>query len=163
MQELHPGGMREKCMPSTHVVLDVHVVFATKRRLPLIDPSWRGRLHAYLGGAIRGTEAFPRAIGGTENHVHLLLGLRATHRLADVLREIKRSSSQWVVNQLKIRNFAWQIGYGAFAVSASAIDAVMRYIENQEAHHRSLKFEDEYLELLRRSRAEFKEAYLWDD
>jgi Transposase IS200 like len=80
-------------MPSTHISLHVHVIFRTKHRRPVLDAEWRGRLHAYLGGALRGVEVVPVAIGGTADHVHLLLGLKATHRLADVMREVKRGSS----------------------------------------------------------------------
>jgi REP-associated tyrosine transposase len=78
-------------MPSTHI--SIHVIFRTKHRRPVLDAEWRGRLHAYLGGALRGIEVVPLAIGGTADHVHLLLGLKATHRLADVMREVKRGSS----------------------------------------------------------------------
>ena len=83
-------------MASTYLSLHYHLVFATKNREPLIAPAWRARLHEYLGGTISGLGGFPQGIGGTADHVHLLVGLKATHCLADVLRELKKAASQWV-------------------------------------------------------------------
>ncbi len=83
-------------MASTYLSLHYHIVFGTKNRLPIIDGHWRPRLHEYLGGAIRGLGGFPERIGGTEDHVHLLVSLKATHCLADVMRELKKASSVWV-------------------------------------------------------------------
>lgn len=108
-------------MPSTYLSLHYHLIFSTKERRRLIADSWRERLHAYLGGTARTLGGVPGAIGGTADHVHMLVGLRATHCLADVLREIKRSSSQWVHETLGVTEFSWQEGYGAFTVSASGI------------------------------------------
>jgi hypothetical protein len=111
------------------------------------------------GGSDGDDDAF--TIGGVEDHVHLLVGLRATHRLADVLREIKASSSKWVHEELKKPLFSWQEGYGAFTVGASQIAAVKNYIANQEEHHRKKTFQEEYLEFLIQSGAEYDEKYLW--
>src|SRR5215475_949452 len=101
-------------MASTYLSLHYHLVFATKNREPLIAPAWRARLHEYLGGTISGLGGFPQGVGGTADHVHLLVGLKATHCLADVLRELKRPSSQWVHETFGLSEFAWQEGYGAF-------------------------------------------------
>ncbi len=117
------------------------------------------QLHAYLGGIIRTADGIAESIGVASDHVHLLIGLRATHRLGDVLRELKAISSSWVHNEIGVRGFAWQGGYGAFTVSASQRGAVRRYIERQE-HHRTRTFREEYLELLRRSSVEFDERYV---
>ena len=106
-------------MPSTHLSLHYHVVFGTKNHEPMIQAAWRRKLHAYLGGIIRTGDGIAESIGGASDHVHLLIGLRATHRLADVLRELKAVSSGWVHNEIGDRGFAWQEGYGAFTVSAS--------------------------------------------
>jgi putative transposase len=92
--------------------------------------------------------------------VHLLIGIRATHRLADVMRELKAVSFGWVHNEIRMRGFAWQEGYGAFTVSASQREAVRQYIQQQLEHHRTRTFREEYLELLRRSGVEFDEHYL---
>ncbi len=126
----------------------------------MIHPTWRGDLHAYLGGVIRTADGIPESVGGVSDHVHLLIGLRATHRLADVLRELKAVSSLWVHNEIGQRTFAWQEGYGAFTISPSQRAAVRRYIEGQAEHHRTRTFREEYLELLRRSSVEFDERYV---
>jgi putative transposase len=147
-------------MSSTYLSLHYHIVFGTKNHEPLIQPAWRGELHAYLGGIVRTANGIAESIDGVSDHEHLLIGARATHCLADVLRELKAISSGWVHNEIGIRSFAWQEGYGAFTVSASQRDAVRRYIEQQAEHHRTRTFRDEYLELLRRSGVEFDERYL---
>ena len=148
-------------MPSTHLSLHYHLIFSTKNREEVIAAEWRGRLHAFHGGATRTFGAIPEAVGGTSDHVHLLVGLRATHRLAEVLREIKHSSSQLVHEEIGVKSFAWQEGYGAFTISASHLDAVRRYIANQVAHHRRRTFQDEYVAFLTRSGVKFDERFLW--
>jgi len=147
-------------MSSTHLSLHYHLVFGTKHHEALISPSWRDRFYAYLGGVIRTLDGAPEAIGGVADHVHLLVGLRATHTLADVLRELKSVSSKWVHEEMGVRSFAWQEGYGAFTVSASQLENVRRYIQQQEEHHRTRTFREEYLALLQRSGAEFDERYV---
>ncbi len=148
-------------MPSTHLSLHFHLIFSTKHRHPLIALEWRERLHAFLGGATRTLGGVPEAVGGTCDHVHLLIGLRATHNLADVLREIKSASSRWVHGTMGVKGFAWQDGYGAFTVSASRISSVKEYIMQQEEHHRRRTFQEEYVEFLKQSGIEYDENYLW--
>ncbi len=148
-------------MPSTHLSLHYHLVFSTKNRVPSIADAWRGRLHAYLGGVVRNVEGVPEAIGGVADHVHLLIGLRATARLADVVRDVKAVSSRWVHEETGNREFSWQEGYGAFTVSASQREMVREYIAKQEEHHRKRTFQEEYLELLKRSSVEYDDRYLW--
>ena len=147
-------------MSSTHLSLHYHLVFSTKDRAPIIAAAWRERLHAYIGGVVRNVEG-PEAIGGVADHVHLLIGLRATARLADVVRDLKAVSSRWVHDEIRERAFAWQEGYGAFTVSASQREAVREYIARQEEHHRKRTFQEEYVELLQRSGVEYDERYLW--
>jgi len=148
-------------MPSTYLSLHYHLIFSTKERRQLVGASWRDRIHAYLGGTVRTLGGVPEAVGGTADHVHLLVGLRATHCLADVLREIKRSSSLWVHETVGLAEFSWQEGYGAFTVSASNVASVKQYILKQEEHHRKRTFQEEYVEFLRRSGVEYDERYLW--
>ncbi|RII26923.1 MAG: transposase [Geobacter sp.] len=148
-------------MSSTHLSLHYHVVFSTKERHPLIDREWRERLHAYLGGIVRDLGGVPECVGGIVDHVHLLIGLKATHRLCDVLREIKVSSSKWVHETIELREFTWQDGYGAFTVSENRREAVKHYILNQETHHQTRTYKDEYLAFLRQAGVEFDERYLW--
>jgi REP element-mobilizing transposase RayT len=137
------------------------VVFSTKNRSPDVQESWRDRLHGYLGGILRGIEVVPEEIGGTSDHVHLLIGLRAIHCLAEVLRVLKATSSSWVHREIGHRMFAWQDGYGAFTVGSSDVERVRSYIRNQAEHHRCRTFQEEYLELLRENFVEFDERFLW--
>ncbi|MGD0086824.1 MAG: IS200/IS605 family transposase [Verrucomicrobiota bacterium] len=148
-------------MSSTHLSLHVHVIFGTKHQRPIIAPKWRSRLHAYLGGTAKTLEIVPEAVGGVADHFHLLLGLRATHRLADVVRDLKRVSSAWVHESIGDKQFVWQDGYGAYTVSASLTETVKNYIARQEEHHVKKSFQEEYLEFLKSSSVEFDERYLW--
>jgi putative transposase len=147
-------------MPSTHLSLHYHIIFCTKERRRIIAEPWRAELHAYIGGIIRDIGAVARSVGGPGDHVHVLLGLKATHTLADVVRQMKRGSSAWI-HKHGVGKFAWQEGYGAFTVSPSQLSRVQRYVANQVEHHRKKTFEEEYVELLRLSGVEFDERYLW--
>ena len=147
-------------MPSTFLSLYYHVVFSTKDRQPLIRPEWVSRLHEYLGGTIRGLDGTSLAIGGTADHVHLLFRLKATHRLSDFMRELKKQITVWVHEELGEPAFSWQEGYGAFTVSPNAIDDVRGYVLNQAEHHRKKSFRDEFVEFLDRAGIEFEDRYL---
>ena len=122
---------------------------------------WRPRLHEYLGGLIRAADGIPEAIGGTADHVHLLVGLHATHTLAAFVQDIKQSSSRWVHETMGVKNFAWQPGYGAFTVSVSNGGAVKEYIASQAGHHRTTTFQEEYVTFLQKHRIAYDEKYLW--
>jgi REP element-mobilizing transposase RayT len=148
-------------MPSTHLSLHYHVVFSTKDRHPFIADEWRNRLHEYLGGLIRAADGIPEAIGGTADHVHLLVGLRATHSLASFVQDIKQSSSRCLHETVSVKNFAWQPGYGVFTVSVSNRAAVKEYIANQTEHHRTKTFQEEYVAFLQKHCVEYDEKYLW--
>jgi putative transposase len=148
-------------MPSTHTSLYFHIVFSTKDRLPLIADDWKEKLHAYLGGIVRNQKGVALAVGGIDNHVHLLVSLNATHCLSDVLRELKASSSGWIHREIGLKSFSWQVGYGAFTVSPNNLDRVKNYILNQETHHQKQNFQDEYVGLLKSSGVEYDEKYLW--
>jgi REP element-mobilizing transposase RayT len=147
-------------MPSTHLCLNIHLVFGTKNREPMIAAEWMERLHAYMGGTVRGLGAVPMEVGGITDHVHLLIGIKATHRLSDLVREIKSESSRWVHELTGTKDFAWQEGYGAFSVSPSACDAVKSYIRNQAKHHQHHDFREEYIELLGRSGVEYDARFV---
>jgi len=145
---------------STFLSLNYHAVFSTKDRRPLIDKEWQGELHKYMAGTIVGLNGTPLSIGGVADHVHLLFGLRATHCMADVIRDVKKASSTWMRDVMRIPIFAWQEGYAAFSVSPTGRKAVSRYIEGQEAHHRQRSFRDELKRLLILAEIEFEERYL---
>lgn len=148
-------------MPSTHLSLHYHIIFSTKDRVPLIDSTWRERLHAYIGGIVRNLEGTPISIGGVADHVHLLIGLRASAALADIIRDVKATSSRWVHEEIGATHFRWQEGYGAFTVSTSQHAQVREYIDRQEEHHRHKTFQEEYLEFLKRNGVAYDEQYLW--
>lgn len=148
-------------MPSTHLSLHYHFVFSTKNREPWLSSVHRDRVHEYIGGTVRGLKGVAHAVGGTEDHVHVFAGLRASHSLADVMREVKSESSRFIHQELRLPGFAWQEGYGAFTVSASQLEPVMNYVLHQEQHHRHKTFQDEYVEMLQRGFVEYDEAYLW--
>lgn len=148
-------------MPSTHSSLHYHLIFSTKDRRPLITKDWRERLHAYLGGIVKGLGGAPLAIGGIEDHVHLLVGLKTSHRLDYFARDVKADSSEWIHKQVGGKLFAWQKGYGVFSVSPSNVDGVKRYVLSQEEHHQRKSFQDEYVELLKASGIEYDERYVW--
>jgi REP-associated tyrosine transposase len=157
---MHPERVPEAVMPSTYLSLHYHLVFSTKDRAPVIEASWRNRLHEYLGGTVSGLGGFPQGVGGMADHVHLLVGLKATHCLADFMRELKKASSAWVHDEIGMRSFAWQEGYAAFTVSASARTAVQSYIANQEEHHRKKTFREELVEMLEKAGVEYDPHYL---
>ena len=123
-------------MSSTYFSLYYHIIFSTKDRKPTIATAWRTRLHEYLAGTVKGLEGIPVAVGGVDDHVHLLVSLKPTHRLSDFMRELKKAASTWVHDVIGDPSFEWQIGYAAFSVSPTACDDVNRYITNQEEHHR---------------------------
>lgn len=148
-------------MASTHLSLHYHIVFSTKHREPSLDAAQRPRIHEYLGGTIRGLKGIPHAVGGTADHVHLLLSLRASHCLADVMREVKSESSGWIHREIQWAGFGWQEGYGAFTVGAPDLEKVRSYVLNQEEHHRVKTFQQEYVKMLERGMVEYDERFLW--
>src|SRR5262245_42565380 len=150
-------------MGQSYTCLHYHLVFSTKNRSSIITLEMRPRLWEYLGGIVRGQRGIPVLVGGTADHVHLLVTLRQEPALAAFLRELKAGSSRWVHDTYPAdTGFAWQTGYGAFTVSHSGLEVVKAYIANQEEHHRSLTFQDEFRALLSKHGIEFDEKYLWD-
>lgn len=147
-------------MPSTYTSLHYHLVFATKHREPMIASVWRPRLHQYMGGVVRENRGIALSVGGVEDHVHLLVGLRPTHRLSDFMRALKSASSAWAKAGCSFPGFQWQDGYSAFTVSDSGLVKVKRYIERQEEHHRRQSFREELIAYLRATGIEFDERYL---
>jgi REP element-mobilizing transposase RayT len=150
-------------MPQSFTCLHYHLVFSTKRRTRIISREMQPRLYEYLAGTIRRLGGIPIQIGGTDDHIHLLVTLNQKITIADFMRDLKASSSGWVHDTFPgAESFGWQPGYGAFSVSHSSVDAVKTYIAIQEEHHRTLSFQDEFRALLRKHAIEFDEKYLWD-
>ena len=146
-------------MGSTFLSLHYHIVFSTKERRPFLRDSWRAEMHEYLGGTVRGLGGIPEAIGGVADHVHLLVGLRATHCLADFMQELKKATSVWAKDNHE-PSFGWQEGYAAFTVSYTHIHGVKEYIGTQEEHHRAMDFVEELKRLLERNGVQYKPEYL---
>ncbi len=118
----------------TYTCLHVHIVFATHCRRPVIDKRWRPGLHAYIAGILRKQGGVPLIVGGVSDHIHILTGLRPTHCLSDIMREVKHESSRWS-RENHCPEFSWQKGYSAFTVSPLRCEKVRQYIARQEEHH----------------------------
>jgi REP element-mobilizing transposase RayT len=139
-----------------------HCVFSTKERRRLIAPALRDRLWPFLGGIARQNQMKAIEIGGVEDHVHILLSLPSTMAISKAVQLIKGGSSKWIHETFpEHRLFAWQEEYGAFCVSVSQLDKTVEYIQGQEAHHRKMTFQEEFLALLKKHRIEYDERYLW--
>jgi REP element-mobilizing transposase RayT len=148
-------------MPRSFASLHVHLVFSTKDRAPLIAPERAERLHAYLGGIARAADCPALVVGGMPDHVHMLVGLSRERTVSNLVRDLKANSSRWAREEFAHKSFAWQTGYGAFAVSQSNVAKVRRYVENQAEHHRRFSFQEEFRTLLERHGIAFDERYLW--
>src|ERR1039457_2544850 len=139
-----------------------HCVFSTKERSPLIKPELRDWLWPFLGGITRQNKMKAIEIAGVEDHVHILLSLPSTMAISKMLQLIKGGSSKWIHETFpEHRLFAWQEEYGAFSVSVSQLDKTIECIKGQEAHHRKMTFQEEFLALLKKHRIEYDERYLW--
>jgi REP element-mobilizing transposase RayT len=141
-----------------------HLIFSTKDRFPfLTDKALRSDMHAYLSEMFRKQGCETLIVGGVEDHTHSLFALSRTHAIAGVIKEVKRTSSGWIKGaSRKLSKFHWQGGYAAFSVSQSNLVNVIRYIENQEEHHKRVTFQDEYRAFLNAYGIEFDERYIWD-
>ena len=151
-------------MPNTYTQIHIHFVFAVKYRLGLIDKEWKEDLNKYITEITQSNNHKMLAINGMHDHIHILIGMRPTQSISDLMKEVKQSSSIWI-NQKKLTNikFEWQEGYGAFSYSKSQIDNVIKYIQNQEEHHKKQTFRDEYLDMLTKFEIEFEEKYIFKE
>ena len=149
-------------MGHSYTSCPMHCAFSTKERRNLISPDLRERLWSYLGGVARDHGMKALAVGGTANHAHLLLSLKSTMSIAQALQLVKGGSSTWVHETFPAhRGFAWQEGYGAFSIGVSGVDETVAYIQDQERHHRTLTYEEEFLAFLERHGLEVDERYVW--
>ena len=137
----------------------VHVIFSTKERRKTIPKELQPRLWAYLAGICKNHEMIALTIGGMDDHVHLLFHLPPKLALAKAVLLLKSNSSKWIGEQG--REFSWQEGYAAFSVSSSNLDSVTRYIQNQEAHHRKIGFDEEFRAILTKHGIEYDSKYLF--
>jgi len=151
-------------MPQSYAQILLHLVFATHQRQPFLDdPAVREELYRYLGGIGRRMKCPILAAGGAADHVHTLASLARTVAVADLLEDLKGSSSKWIKEKGSgLWTFQWQKGYAAFSVSQSQVEGVRRYIENQAEHHRRVSFETEFVDLLKRHHVPYDERFMWD-
>jgi putative transposase len=141
----------------------LHIIFSTKNRELWLDSEVRPRMHAYLATICRDLAAEFVHVGGMADHVHIVATLPRSLSQADLIEQIKKTSSKWIKTlDGRYRGFSWQRGYSAFSVSPSQLEAVVEYVETQQEHHCTRAFQEEYRELLRRHGVNFDERYVWD-
>ncbi len=149
-------------MANTYTQIYMHIVFAVAHRDTLIDDTWSDNLYAYIAGTCRNRNHFVHAIGGTADHVHLLIGMHPEESVASLVKEIKGQSSRWI-NQAYLHGaFGWQSGYAAFTNSQSLIPTVKHYIANQKEHHRHVTFREEVEAMFRKAGIEYNPKYVMD-
>lgn len=147
----------------TYSQIIIQIVFAVKRRENLISPAWEDELYKYITGIIKGKDQKLLAINGMPDHIHILIGMRPSCCLSDLVREIKKSSDAFINEKGFLKNkFNWQSGFGAFSYSQSSLDNVVKYINNQKQHHKKTTFKDEYTAFLQNFQIEYEEKYLFE-
>ncbi len=150
-------------MANTYTQMYVHLVFAPKNREALIGKAWKNDMEKYITGIVQNHKHKMLAIGSMPDHIHLFIGYNVNHLIPDLVEEVKTSSNAWIKqNKLSKFRFEWQKGYGAFSHSRSQLDTVVKYVLNQEMHHKKKSFKEEYLEILRKNDVDFKNEYVFD-
>ncbi len=147
-------------MSQSYYSLWYHLVWSTKNRIPLIEKPWKWLLYDHIKEYCAIKEYHLDFINGTENHVHLLIGLSLPDKFSEFIRDIKACSSIWMKQNTSQKYFAWQEGYGSFSVSYSSLEKVYHYIKNQEEHHKTKSFDQEYLELLKKHNLNFDNRFV---
>jgi putative transposase len=151
-------------MANTFTQLYVHCIFSVQGKTNLISKKWKEDLYKYITGIVTNKNQKLMVINGVPDHVHLLIGVKPDCNLSDLVRDIKANSSKWINhNKFVLGKFEWQLGFGAFSVSQSGLDNVVKYILNQEEHHKIKTFREEYIEFLKAYEIDFKTEYLPDD
>ncbi len=149
-------------MPRSYTKLTYHCTFSTMGRVAALYDAMRPRLHAYIARIVNDDFGFAHEVGGVDDRVHVLCDLHPANAVSEFMRKVKSASSGWMRREFpQLADVAWQQGYGAFTVSASAVPVVRRYIREQERHHRGLGFEEELRRLLKKHGVEFDERYLF--
>jgi putative transposase len=150
-------------MPQSLSSILIHLVFSTKNRQPLITQTIESELFKYLGGIFRNCECPCLLIGGDKDHIHTLFALSRNCSIAELVKEVKSSSSKWIKGKGdEFQHFHWQTGYGAFSIGQSGVDDLKHYIANQKEHHHLSSFEDEFRLLCRKYKVEIDERFVWD-
>jgi REP element-mobilizing transposase RayT len=153
-----------KPMANTYTQIHIQAVFAVKYRKALIQKDWRVELYKYITTVIQNESHKVLQINGMPDHLHILFGMRPVQSLADLMKKVKGESSKWVNrNNLAKARFSWQEGYGAFSYSKSQVPNVIRYIQNQENHHKDKTFLEEYVDFLQKFEIEYNKRYIFKD
>jgi len=147
---------------STYTNLYIQLVFAVKGRQSLISPIWEDDLYKYITGIVEKKGNKMIVINGVPDHIHFFIGLNPACAISDLVREVKKSSNEFIKQNNLANNFSWQSGFGAFSYSKSDIDRVVKYILNQKEHHKKQKFKDEFLLFLKKYDIEYDEKYLFE-
>jgi putative transposase len=144
--------------------LYIHMVFSTKRRRPFLrNRELRGKTHAYLVGILNNHDSPSLIVGGDIDHVHIVCSFSRKLAVSDLIRDMKRDSSKWIKTQASAHaKFGWQDGFGAFSVSPGHLPSLKHYVANQEEHHRTETFQEEFRRLLKKYRIPYDERYVWD-
>lgn len=151
-------------MSNTYTQIYLQFVFAVQDRVSLIQSDWKDELYKYITGIVQNNKHKLIAINGTPNHIHILIGYKPHQLIPELLQDIKGDSSKWINKKGLVRGkFSWQSGYGAFSYSYSQIDDVIKYINNQEHHHRKITFREEYIEFLEQFRVRYDKAFILKD
>jgi REP element-mobilizing transposase RayT len=147
-------------MANTYSQIYLQLVFAVQDRISLIQPDWKDDLYKYITGIVQNHQHKLIAINGVPNHIHIFIGYGTHQLIPELLQDVKSSSSKWINEKHLVRGkFVWQEGYGAFSYSHSQIDRVVKYINNQEQHHKIQTFHDEYIQFLKKFNVLFEEKY----
>ena len=150
-------------MANTYSQIYLQIVFSVKGRQNLISKNWKEELYKYICGIVNGKEQKVYAIGGVADHIHILVSIKPTIALSDLVTDIKANSSKWINEKGFIKGkFQWQEGFGAFSYAHSQLDIIIAYINNQEQHHLKKTFRDEYTELLQKFNVQCDENYLFE-
>lgn len=148
-------------MANTYTQIHIQTVFAVQNRQSLIQKIWKDELYKYITGIIQNHNHKVLQINGVSDHIHILFGMRPTQSISDLLKQVKHDSSEWINTRGFVnRKFSWQSGYGAFSYSKPDVPKVIKYIQNQEEHHKSETFTDEYLNLLKEFEIDYDERYI---
>lgn len=151
-------------MANTYTQIHIQMVFAVQNRDCIIRESWKEELYKYMTGIIQNHNHKVLAINGMPDHVHILIGMRPTQSLSELMQDIKGDSSKWINQKGFVRGkFSWQEGYGAFSYSKSHVDKAIDYIKNQEHHHREKSFMEEYRAFLEKFEVDYDERYIFKE
>ena len=149
-------------MAGTFSQIYIQVVFAVQHRESMIHSTWEEELYKYISGIVRNKGQKLLAINGMPDHIHIFIGMKPSCCLSDLVREVKKSSSEFIKEKRFTKfKFNWQEGYGAFSYGHSQIDTVAKYVMNQKEHHKKQTFKEEYLSFLKKFEIEFKDEYLF--